>query len=163
MPSLFARSEELPSLLFGSEFALVVPRENVTSPNHRKPYTGQGDHFSHENPTPPAASVLGLHRRGLFYAATMRSDGRARTLVGLKVIGKASCVPDIDDPNGVSVLRSRALVCPMPEEEVGLIEGKESSSLLIRQRTSGRSLRSTFLSLRFLPRLDGMRVDDCPD
>jgi hypothetical protein len=37
-------------------------------------------------------------------------------------------------------------------EEVGLIEGKESGSLLIRQCTSGRSLRSTFLSLRFVPR-----------
>jgi len=66
-------------------------------------------------------------------------------------------------PNGVSVLRSRAPVYPMHEQEVGLIEGKESSSLLICQRTSGRSLRSTFLSLRILPRLDGMRVDDCPD
>ena len=66
-------------------------------------------------------------------------------------------------PNGVSVLRSRATVYPMHDEEVGLIEGKESGSLLIRQRASGRSLRSTFLSLRFVPRLDGMRVDDCPN
>ena len=66
-------------------------------------------------------------------------------------------------PNGVSVLRSRAPVYPMHDEEVGLIEGKESGSLLIRQCTSGRSLRSTFLSLRFVPRLDGMRVDDCPN
>ena len=66
-------------------------------------------------------------------------------------------------PNGVSVLRSRAPVYPMHDEEVGLIEGKESGSLLIRQYTSGRSLRSTFLSLRFVPRLDGMRVDDCPN
>ena len=66
-------------------------------------------------------------------------------------------------PNGVSVLRSRAPVVPMHNEEVGLIEGKESGSLLIRQYTSGRSLRSTFLSLRFVPRLDGMRVDDCPN
>ena len=54
-------------------------------------------------------------------------------------------------PNGVSVLRSRAPVYPMHNEEVGLIEGKESGSLLIRQRTPGRSLRSTFLSLRFVP------------
>jgi hypothetical protein len=66
-------------------------------------------------------------------------------------------------PNGVSVLRSRSTVYPMHDEEVGLIEGKESGSLLIRQRTSGRSLRNTFLSLRFVPRLDGMRVDDCPN
>ena len=66
-------------------------------------------------------------------------------------------------PNGVRVLRSRAPVYPRHNEEVGLIEGKESSSLLIRQRTPGRSLRSTFLSLRFVPRLDGMRVDDCPN
>jgi hypothetical protein len=66
-------------------------------------------------------------------------------------------------PNGVSVLRSRAPGYPMHDEEVGLIEGKESDSLLIRQRTSGRSLRSTFLSLRFVPRLDGMCVDDCPN
>jgi hypothetical protein len=66
-------------------------------------------------------------------------------------------------PNGVSVLRSRAPVYPMHDEEVGLIEGKESGSLLVRQYTSGRSLRSTFLSLRFVPRLDGMRVDDCPN
>ena len=44
-----------------------------------------------------------------------------------------------------------------------MIEGKESGSLLIRQRTPGRSLRNTFLSLRFVPRLDGMRVDDCPN
>src|SRR5258708_1809273 len=66
-------------------------------------------------------------------------------------------------PNGVSVLRSRATVYPMHDEEVGLIEGKESGSLLIRQRASGRSLRSTFLSLRLVPRLDGMRVDDCPN
>ena len=66
-------------------------------------------------------------------------------------------------PSAVSVLRSRAPVYPMHDEEVGLIEGKESGSLLIRQRTSGRSLRSTFLSLRFVPRLDGMRVDDRPN
>jgi hypothetical protein len=64
-------------------------------------------------------------------------------------------------PNGVSVLRSHAPVYPMHDEEVGLIEGKESGSLLIRQCTSGGSLRNTFLSLRFVPRLDGMRVDDC--
>ena len=64
--------------------------------------------------------------------------------------------------NGVSVLRSRARVCPMHDEEVGLIAGKESGSLLIRQCTSGRSLR-TFLSLRFVLRLDGVRVDDCPN
>jgi len=51
----------------------------------------------------------------------------------------------------------------MYNEEVGLIEGKESGSLLIRQRTPGRSLRSTFLSLRFGSGLDGMRVDDCPN
>jgi len=66
-------------------------------------------------------------------------------------------------PNGVSVLRSRAPVYPMNDEEVGLIEGNESGSLLIRQCTSGRSLRSTLLSSRFVPRLDGMRVDDCPN
>jgi len=66
-------------------------------------------------------------------------------------------------PNGVSVLRSRGPVYPGHDAEVGLIEEKESGSLLIRQRTSGRSLRSTFLSLRFVPRLDGMRVDDCPN
>jgi len=66
-------------------------------------------------------------------------------------------------PNGVSVLRSRAPVYPMHNEEVGMIEGKASGSLLIRQRTPGRSLRNTFLSLRFVPRLDGMRVDDCPN
>ena len=54
-------------------------------------------------------------------------------------------------PHGVSVLRSRAPVYPMHDEEVGLIVGKESASLLIRQYTSGRSLRSTFLSLRFVP------------
>jgi len=65
-------------------------------------------------------------------------------------------------PNGVSLLRSRAPVYPMHSEEVGLIEGKESGPLLIRQRTPARSLRSTFLSL-FVPRLDGMRVDDCPN
>ena len=59
--------------------------------------------------------------------------------------------------------RSRAPVYRMHDEEVGLIEGEESGSLLIRQCTSGRSLRSTFLSLRFVPRLDGMRVDDCPN
>ena len=46
---------------------------------------------------------------------------------------------------------------------VGLIEGKESGSLLIRHCTSDRSLCSTFLSLRFIARLDGMRVDDCPN
>jgi hypothetical protein len=45
----------------------------------------------------------------------------------------------------------------------GLIEGKESGSLLLRQYTSDRSLCSTFLSLRFVSRLDGMRVDDCPN
>jgi hypothetical protein len=66
-------------------------------------------------------------------------------------------------PNGVSVLRSRAPVDPMHDEEVGLIEEKEPGSLLIPPRTSGRSLRSTFLFLRFVPRLDGMRVDDCPN
>jgi hypothetical protein len=66
-------------------------------------------------------------------------------------------------PNGVSVLRSRAPVYPMHDEKVGLIEGKESGSLLIRQYTSGGSLRSTFFSLRFVPRLDGMRVDDGPN
>jgi hypothetical protein len=66
-------------------------------------------------------------------------------------------------PNGVSVLGSRAPVYPMHNEEVGLIEGKESGSLFIRQRMPGRSLRSAFLSLRFVPRLDGMRVDDCPN
>jgi hypothetical protein len=66
-------------------------------------------------------------------------------------------------PNGVSVLRSRAPVYPMHDEEVGLIEGKKSGSLLICPYTSRRSLRSTFLSLRFVPRLDGMRVDDCPN
>jgi len=66
-------------------------------------------------------------------------------------------------PNGVSVLRSRAPVYPMHGEEVGLIEGKKSGSLLICPYTSRRSLRSTFLSLRFVPRLDGMRVDDCPN
>jgi hypothetical protein len=43
------------------------------------------------------------------------------------------------------------------------IEGKELGSLLIRQCTSGRSLRSAFLSLRFVPRLGGMGVDDCPN
>src|SRR5260370_35069153 len=51
----------------------------------------------------------------------------------------------------------------MYDEEVGLIEGKESGSLLILQCISGPSLRSTFLSLRFVPRLDGMRVDDGPN
>jgi hypothetical protein len=35
-------------------------------------------------------------------------------------------------PNGVSVLRSRAPVYPMHNDEVGLIEGKASGSLLIR-------------------------------
>jgi hypothetical protein len=64
---------------------------------------------------------------------------------------------------GVGVLPSRAPVFPMHNEEVGMIEEKESGSLLIRQRTPGRSLRSTFLTLRFVPRLDGMRVDDCPN
>jgi hypothetical protein len=54
-------------------------------------------------------------------------------------------------PNGVSVLRSRAPVDPMHNEEVGLIEGKESGSLLILQRAPGRSLRSTFLFLIFVP------------
>jgi hypothetical protein len=54
-------------------------------------------------------------------------------------------------PNGVSVLRSRAPVVPMHNEEVGLIEEKESGFLLIRQRTPSRSLRSTFLSLLFAP------------
>jgi hypothetical protein len=49
------------------------------------------------------------------------------------------------------------------DQGVGLIEGKESGSLLIRQCTSDRSLCSTFLFLRFVPRLDGMRVDDCPN
>jgi hypothetical protein len=66
-------------------------------------------------------------------------------------------------PNGVSVLRSRAPVHPMHDEEVGSIEEKKSGSLLICLYTSGRSLRSTFLSLLFVPRLDGMRVDDCPN
>jgi hypothetical protein len=66
-------------------------------------------------------------------------------------------------PNGVSVLRSRAPVYPMHDEKVGLIEGKESGSSLIRQYMSGSSLRSTFLSLRFVHRLDSMRVDDCPN
>ena len=66
-------------------------------------------------------------------------------------------------PNGVSVLRSRAPGYPMRDEEVGLIEGKESGSLLVCQSTSGRPLRSTFLSLPFVSRLDGMRVDDCPN
>jgi hypothetical protein len=51
----------------------------------------------------------------------------------------------------------------MHNQEVGMIERKASGSLLIRQRTPGRSLRNTFLSLRFVPRLDGMRVDDCPN
>ena len=82
-------------------------------------------------------------------------EPRDRSIAGEKPISMI--------PNGVSVLRSRTPVYPMHEEEVGLIEGKESSSLLILERMSGRSLRSTFLSLRFLPRLDGMRVDDCPD
>jgi hypothetical protein len=68
-------------------------------------------------------------------------------------------------PNGVSVLRYHATVYPVHnhKDEVGLIEGKEPCSLLIPQRTSGRSLGGTFLSLRFVPRLDGMRVDDCPN
>jgi len=65
--------------------------------------------------------------------------------------------------NGVSVLMSPAPVYPMHDDGVGLIEGKESGSLLILQCTSGRSLRRTFLSLRFVPQLDGMRVDDCPN
>jgi hypothetical protein len=65
--------------------------------------------------------------------------------------------------NGVSVLRSRAPVYPMHDEEVGLIEGKESGSLLIRQCTFDRSLCSMFLCLRFVLGLDGMRVDDCPN
>src|ERR1700719_2917103 len=51
----------------------------------------------------------------------------------------------------------------MHDDGVGQIEGKESGSLPIRQCTSGRSLRSTFLSLSFAPRLDGMRIDDCPN
>src|SRR5258708_27948333 len=51
---------------------------------------------------------------------------------------------------------------PMHDEEVGLIEGKEAGSLLIRQCTSGRFLRSTFLSLRFVPRLDRMRLHGFP-
>ena len=66
-------------------------------------------------------------------------------------------------PSGVSVLKSRAWVYPMHNEKVGLIEGKKSGALLLRPRTPGRSLRSTFPSLRFVPRLDGMRVDDCPN
>jgi hypothetical protein len=66
-------------------------------------------------------------------------------------------------PSGVSILRSRAPAYPLDNEEVGMIEEKESGSLLIRQRTPGRSLRSTFLTMRFVPRLDGMRVDDCPN
>jgi hypothetical protein len=53
-------------------------------------------------------------------------------------------------PSGVSILRSRAPAYPLDNEEVGMIEGKESGSLLIRQRTSGHSLRSAFLSLRFV-------------
>jgi hypothetical protein len=65
--------------------------------------------------------------------------------------------------NGVSVPMSRAPLYPLHDDGVGLIEGKESGSLPIRQCTSGRSLRSTFLSLRFAPRLDGMRIDDCPN
>ncbi len=66
-------------------------------------------------------------------------------------------------PNGVSVLRSRAPVYPMHNEEVGLIEEKKSGSSLLCPYTSSRSLRGTFLSLPFVPRLDGMRVDDCPN
>jgi hypothetical protein len=52
---------------------------------------------------------------------------------------------------------------PDHDAEVGLIEKEESDSLLIRHCTSGRSLCTTFLSLRLVLRLDGMRVDDCPD
>jgi hypothetical protein len=52
---------------------------------------------------------------------------------------------------------------PGRDAEVGLIEGEESNSLLIRHCTSGRSLCSTSLSLRLVLRLDGMRVDDCPN
>ena len=66
-------------------------------------------------------------------------------------------------PNGVSVLSSGARVHAMHKDEVGLIEGKESGSLLIRQRTPGCSLCSTFLSLLFVSGLDGMRVDDRPN
>jgi len=54
-------------------------------------------------------------------------------------------------PNGVSVLRSRAPVDPMHNEEIGWIEGSESGSLLIRPRTPGPPLRSTFLTLLFVP------------
>jgi hypothetical protein len=74
-----------------------------------------------------------------------------------------SRLPDIDDPQRSERSEEPRPVYPMHDEEVGLIEGKESGSLLIRQCTSGRSLRSTFLSLCFVPRLDGMRVDDCPN
>jgi hypothetical protein len=68
-------------------------------------------------------------------------------------------------PNGVSVLRRHATEYRVhnDKDEVGLIEGKEPRSLLIPQRTPGRFPGSTFLSLRFVPRLDGMRVDDCPN
>jgi hypothetical protein len=53
-------------------------------------------------------------------------------------------------PKGVSVLRSRAPVYPMQNEEIGLIEGEASGSSLVRQRTPCGSLRNTFLSLRFV-------------
>jgi hypothetical protein len=66
-------------------------------------------------------------------------------------------------PNGVSVLRSRAPIYPMHDEEVALIEEKKSGSSLFCPRAPNRSLRGTFLSLPFVPRLDGMRVDDCPN
>ena len=50
---------------------------------------------------------------------------------------------------------------PRQDEEVGLIEREEPDSLNIRHCTSGRSLCSTFLSLRLVLQLDGMGVDDC--
>jgi hypothetical protein len=72
-------------------------------------------------------------------------------------------LPDIDDPYRIE--RSKEPRPGIPDARRGgrIDEGKESGSLLFRQCTSGRSLRSTVLSLRFVPRLDSVRVDDCPN
>jgi hypothetical protein len=52
---------------------------------------------------------------------------------------------------------------PGHDEEVGLIQGEEFGSLLLRPCTSSQSLCSAFLSLRGVLRLDGVRVDNCPN
>jgi hypothetical protein len=86
-----------------------------------------------------------------------------RFLIAPRSLGNFASLPQtVRDTKKLSVGRAEP-VYPIHDEEVGLIEGEESGSLLIRQCTSGRSLRSTFLSLRFVPRLDGMRVDDRPN